>query len=158
MNLINQTFPTLNAELLTKEKVTFPDFAKGELTLMVLVFEKMGKYMKPQLQSNQWLSFWQKDLRYKEVQFFEIPMMSGVYKPLKTWTDNGMRAGIDTNLHGNVACFYGKKLTIASQLGIEDITQCQTFLLDKEGNIIYRASGELTPERREALLAAVHQN
>ncbi len=134
-------FPSFQAELLTKEKVSFPDCTFGDLTLVTMVFEKGGQYIKAQNQALEWQAFWEEQLLVKKISYYEVPLMSSIYLPLKQSTDYYMRTGIPNRFHANVACVYGKKLKIAKELEIEHLTECQTYLLDEKGRILFHAVG-----------------
>ncbi len=153
--MADQEFPTLEAKLLSGERVTFPDVAKGQVAFISMVFEKRGKYMKPQLQSNAWQVFWQDSLQDKGIPFYEIPMMSGGFWLASGWINSGMRSGLDAEMQRKVACFYGAKLKYAEVLNIEDITECYVCVLDESGKIIYSSTGEITDEKKRALLASI---
>lgn len=149
-------FPTLQAELLTGEAVIFPDHVKGKKAMITLVFEKRGAYQTQQFQSDTWQQFWRDTLQAKGIEFYEIPMMSGLYRPIKRQTDYWMRAGIPEPFHKQVACFYGQKRKYAQALAIEDIGQCYACVIDEGGQILWSETGAVTPEKQEQLLAILN--
>ncbi|MEL7426894.1 MAG: hypothetical protein AAFN81_28130, partial [Bacteroidota bacterium] len=151
----DQQFPELKAQLLSGEKVTFPEVANGAVTMVTLVFEKGAKYMKPQLQSNNWQAFWEEELKEQGVNFYEIPMMGGGYRLARSWIDSGMRSGIPAELHANVACFYGDKMKYAELLEIDDITECYVCMIDEEGNLLASHQGEISPESKAEFLGFI---
>ncbi len=134
-------FPTLDAKTLAGRKVTFPEVTKGKKSFLVLAFEDKGAYENCQKQATEWAEFWEKNLKEAQVEFYEIPMMSGKYKWVRFWVDGGMRSGIDKGKHDNVACFYGDKSKYMNLLNINDLSQAHVFLIDTEGGILSRASG-----------------
>ena len=151
----SQQFPTLPAELLSGEKVVFPDFVKGKKVVIALVFEKWAQYQKPQFQADKWKAFWEAELQEKGVDFYEIPMMSGVYVPISGWANSGMRSGIPKKFHSRVACFYGNKMKYAQRLQIEDITDCYVCVIDEEGIILDKVYGEIDSKKKQRLMEAI---
>ena len=121
-------FPPLEAQTLLGNKVTFPDRVLGKKTLITMVFEKRGAYVKPQMQADQWKAFWVENLKAKGIDFYEIPMMSGTYSIGRGLVDGWMRDGINEALHDKVACFYGNKNKYAEALNINDLTDCYVCL------------------------------
>ena len=151
----NSKFPTLPAELLSGEKVVFPDFVKGKKTVIVMAFEKWGQYQKPQFQADKWKAFWEAELQERGIDFYEIPMMSGVFIPISGWANSGMRSGIPKKFHSKVACYYGNKMKYAQRLQIEDITDCYVCVIDEEGNILDKVYGEIDTEKKQRILHAI---
>ena len=149
-----ESFPTINAELLSNEKVTFPDFLKGKKVMISIVFEKWGAYMKPQLQSNDWQTFWANELQPRGIDFYEIPMMSGAYKIGKSYFDSAMRSELPKATHEKIACFYGNKMKYAKALGIDDISECFICIIDEEGNILISTMGAPSPQKKAKLLSS----
>jgi hypothetical protein len=65
--------------------------------------------------------------------------------------EKGMRKGTDVKLHNNVANYYGDISDYKKILLIDDEDSCYTFLLDKDGLILYSAEGMATPENLELI-------
>lgn len=146
-------FPTLTANLLSNDQeVTFPDFLQGKKAMIALVFEKRGDYKQAQGQADNWRSFWSTELQEQGVDFYEVPMMSGIYWVGSSFINSGMRSGLDQTLHDKVACFYGKKMKYAEELGISDISQCYVCVLDENGNIIVSEVGAISETKKQAFL------
>lgn len=145
-------FPRIKTRLLSGVKATFPDHIEGDFALVSLVFEKAGRYEKPQLQANNWQKAWQEKLKPLGIRFFEIPMMNGFYWVASSWINSGMRSGVDRDLYDNIACFYGDKMRYAQILKITDITECYVALIDPEGRIVYEHKGDLEQSALDQLV------
>lgn len=157
MDTTLQTFPELSAQLLSGEKVLFPDFIKGKKVFITMVFEKGGAYMKPQNQSNKWQDFWKEELKAYGIEFIEIPMMSSIYWIGASWINSGMRSGIPKVLHKNIACFYGNKMKYANLLQIEDISECYACIVNEEGQILAQVHGAINEEKKRTLLRLINE-
>lgn len=153
--MVEDRFPTLKAQLLSGPKVVFPDFLKGKKTLIAMVYEKGGAYIKPQNQALKWQDFWATELGPMGIDFYEIPMMDGIYWVISPWANSGMRSGIDPAFHNKVACFYGQKMKFANALNHSDITDCYIALLDENGKILVSQTGELTSQKKQLFLQHV---
>jgi hypothetical protein len=135
--LLDKVFPELKAECLSKKNITFPTDVLGKPTIIAIVFESDAQEL---------VDTWIKPVTAKysnnEVNYYEIPMISGNYKIMKSVIDNGMRSGVPKNLHDNVATYFGKLDEYKTNLMMPDKNSCYIFLLDKEGKIKYISSGK----------------
>ncbi len=152
-----KVFPELKAKTLAGRDVVFPAALKSKYTFLVLAFEDKGKYEEAQNQANIWASFWKDNLASKGVAFYEVPMMSGKYKWVSLWVDSGMRSGIAKEQHDQVACFYGDKSAYTSVLEIDDLSKAYGFLLNQEGEILFKVYG-LPSDAVLKKLVAIIQN
>jgi len=150
-------FPTLTGDLLSGGKATFPEYAKGQIALIVFVYEDQGNYQQAQNQSLIWQNYWRDNLAGQHIGFYEIPMIRSGYKFMSFLTDRWMRQGIPTNFHDKVVTVYGKKREIAEVLGIENIRDCFVCLVDEEGYIIETYSGVLNETQRQQIEYLISQ-
>ncbi len=135
-------FPTITAKTLANRCVTFPDETAGRVGVIFVAFEQGA-----QSDIDSWVEPMIKDyLTNDEVSYFEIPMISGLYKPVSRFIDGGMRGGVPTDLHDRTATFYGKRAAFFSQMKIEDTTRAYLFVLSRSGRIVHRASGRSSPK------------
>jgi hypothetical protein len=136
-----KVFPKLKAKTLAGRDVEFPKSLTSKYTFLVLAFEDKGEYEKSQKQASIWAGVWKDNLASKGVAFYEVPMMSGKYKWVSFWVDSGMRSGIAKEQHDQVACFYGDKSVYTSVLEIDDLSKAYGFLLNQEGEILFKVYG-----------------
>ncbi|MEL6632250.1 MAG: hypothetical protein AAFQ83_12305 [Bacteroidota bacterium] len=141
-----QVFPTLKAQTLAGNNITFPEDIKGKKSFIAMVFEDMGAYMKPQNQANAWANAYEQYLKPEGVVFYEIPMMASAFGMMRGWVDNGMRSGIPSEKHDNIACFYGDKGKYKKALSIGSYKEAHIFILDETGNILFYEHGGPTDE------------
>lgn len=122
-----------------------------------MVIEDKGRYEKAQGEEAAWTLFWQSHLS-TYCEFYEIPMMDGQYGLLSFWIDAAMRSGLESSNHHQVACFYGNKTYYQHLLDITDLSKAQVFLLDKNGHILYRATGAPTRDDKQKVLHLLQTN
>ena len=142
-----QRFPTIEAETLSGKKVVFPDVAEGKYAFLLIAFKRQT-----QGEVDSWLDPFVKEFgTHNEVTFYEIPMISNNWKWMSGWIDAGMRAGVPANKHDHVATYYGPLKRYFDYFDIDDRGTVYVFLLDKEGRMIFRASGLPEKDKFEAL-------
>jgi ATP10 protein len=148
---IGKPFPTVSAKTLAKRCVRFPDETKGKVGLVFVAFEQGA-----QQDINSWVSPFIGDvLDNDKVSYYEIPMISGAYKPVSRFIDGGMRGGVPKDLHDRTATFYGKRADFFQSMAITDQSRAYLFVLSRDGRIVFRTDGPATTEKvsaaREAL-------
>jgi hypothetical protein len=134
--LLNQLFPKIKVQTLSKNKIELPEFTLGKPTIICIVFEQSAQAL---------VDTWTQPVleKYKngEVNYFEIPMISSGYKWMSGFIDGGMRSGVPKNLHNNVATYYGKLNQYKNDLMLYNNKSCYLFLLDNTGHIKFLDEG-----------------
>lgn len=145
-SLLNTKFPVLEAETLAKNKIEFPKDNIGKVTIYAIAFEGDAQKI---------VDTWTKPILDKysnnEVNYFEIPMISGAYSIMKKVIDNGMRGGVPVNLHNNVATYYGSLSEYKTNLKMNNKDTIYMYLLDKNGKICWLEEGYATEEKLNAM-------
>ncbi len=149
------SFPTITGEILSGGYATFPEYAKGKVALITLVYEDKGNYQLAQNQSLAWQEYWNTTLRDLEVAFYEIPMLSSKYKYMRLMTNTWMRQGIPKNFHPNVVTVYGEKQAVVKLLHITNVRDCFVCLVDAQGYILQTYAGAPNTAAEAALKALV---
>jgi hypothetical protein len=144
--VINKVFPNLSAETLSKKAIEFPKDVKGKPTIIVIAFKREA-----QNQIDPWLAAISKKYKKKEINYYEIPMMSGGYKIISGIIDGGMRGGVPPALHDFVASYYGNLDNYISYLNIKKDKNCYLFLLDKNGIIKFKTESTINPVKLQEL-------
>ena len=134
-------FPLLQARTLAGENIEYPKALAGNKSLLVMVFEDIGRYQEAQSQANQWLAVCESRWQRLGILAHEIPMMGGVWKIARSYIDEGMRLGLPVEKHSSVSCFYGDKDKYRRLLAIEKFAEAQVFLLDENGSILLQTHG-----------------
>ena len=135
--------PSLTSHSLAGTPVHLPDDAHGQVTLILIAFQRQAQAM-----VDSWLIPYNKKFDGKpEFTFYEIPMIKGKWWRLfSSSIDGGMRMGIPEKKHEHVITYYGDIRQYLSVLDIHDLSFAYAFLLDKKGYIIWRGKGFATSE------------
>jgi hypothetical protein len=148
---IGKPFPTVSAKTLAKRCVRFPDETKGKVGLVFVAFEQGA-----QQDINSWVDPFIGDvLNNDAVSYYEIPMISGSFKPVSRFIDGGMRGGVPKDLHDRTATFYGKRADFFQSMAITDQSRAYLFVLSRDGRIVFRTDGPATPEKISAARKAL---
>jgi hypothetical protein len=142
VHLIGKLFPPILAKTLSGQKINFPDDVMGKFSVLVLAFEG-----KTQSQADSWTSAVSQKYPQNEINYYEIPMISGNYGLVSGFIDGGMRAGVDQKLHKSVATYYGELEWYKTFLNIVVTDQVYVFLLDKDGKIVATQKGLCDPKK-----------
>jgi ATP10 protein len=143
---IGKPFPTISAKTLAKRCVRFPEETKGKVGLVFVAFEQGA-----QQDINSWVDPFIGDVLSNDaVSYYEIPMISGTYKPVSRFIDGGMRGGVPKNLHDRTATFYGKRADFFESMAISDQSRAYLFVLSRDGRIVFRTAGPATAEKISA--------
>lgn len=149
---IGRKFPEVSAESLAGTKVSIPESARGNVTLVTVAFLRES-----QSQLDSWLGpFEQKFGGSEGYTFYEIPMIASGYKFMRFIIDGGMRGGIPQYKHKNVVTMYGDVEKYMDALHL-DPRYGYAFLLDREGIIRFQGQGASTPETLKELFAMAGQ-
>lgn len=149
----NEKFPELKAETLSGKKITFPSVTEGKYALILMAFRRGTQ---PKVDS--WLNPFIGEFGAKpNVTFYEIPMISGGWKIIGGWIDSGMRQGVPEQKHDHVATYYGPLKKFTDALNIDDLSGCYVFLLNPEGEIIWRETGWAEKNKLEHLFKVVNE-
>ncbi len=144
-------FPTVIAKTLANRAIEFPSQIRGQVGLLFVAFEQNA-----QQQINSWLTpLISNYLESNDVAYYEIPMISGTYKMAADFIDGGMRRGVPKNLHDRTATYYGPRDAFCNALNITDRSKAYLFVLDREGNIVFRAMGMATEQASQAANASI---
>ena len=142
-------FPIIRARTLSKKQVVFPDNTEGFITLILIAFRRQAQAM-----IDSWLEPYEKEFReIQDFTFYEIPMIGGMWaRMFSSAIDGGMRSGIPSQKHGNVATYYGSIEKYRQILAMDDINLGYVFLLDKNGIIRWTGRGFADSEQTREMI------
>jgi hypothetical protein len=87
---------------------------------------------------------------------WELPALSERYAMGRFFIDGGMKAAIpDVGVRQHTLTAYTDIARLTGELGIPDYETPHVFLLDAEGEIVWRGSGQVSGEQVAALAAAL---
>jgi len=148
-------FPFLQATSLARTPVRLPDDAQGQVTLILIAFQRQAQGM-----VDSWLNpYTTKFGDTPGFTFYEIPMIKGKWWRLFSASiDGGMRMGIPEKKHEHVVTYYGNISHYLSVLKIQDLSVAYAFLLDKQGYIIWQGKGFASPQQIQNMLHLAKQS
>lgn len=130
-NVLNQAFPEVKGNTLTKETVALPSAFEGKQTLLLL-----GYVQDSQFDIDRWLIAL--DMTETKVDVYEIPAIQGMFpRMFQTYIDNGMRKGIPKELWKGVITVYEDGEQLQAFTGNTLPNNARVILLDKSGKVEY---------------------
>jgi hypothetical protein len=151
--IVGTKFPTISAETLAGTRLTLPDAAEGNITLIVIAFKREA-----QAQLDSWLRPYLQEFGTKPgFTFYEIPMLALYWKLMSWMIDSGMRSGIEVKKHNNVMTYYGNINKYRRALDLDHLTRGYVFLLDPEGVIRWQGQGYSTKDALQEIRDCVNE-
>jgi hypothetical protein len=151
--LFGKPFPEMEVETLHEREITLPQALNGQVSVLTLAFE-----MDAQDTIDTWAHFLKKEYGMDApLKYMEVPMISGAYWPVSGFITGGMRDGIDSTMHDNVATFFGNRTPYFEQLKMPRRNSCYVFVLDREGVIRFTAEGAITPEKKARIAEVINE-
>lgn len=141
-------FPKLVGIDLMGEDREIPQSFIGEYNIVVVAFER-----EHQKAVNTWINAVDPILeKYKNIAFYEVPLIYEINAPYRFWINNGMRAGIpDLEARLRTITVYTDRDKFTSTMNMKT-DHIYVLLLNKKGGILWQAQGLLTSKSEKALL------
>ena len=145
-------FPALKVRDLEGTEHVIPDDLPGGPHVIIVAFQQWHQSL---------VESWKPDLsavaqRHPGTEVWEVPSISSRYRLFRGGIDGGMRAAIpDVNVRRHTLTAYTDLRALARDLDIDTLDTIQLFLVDCQGMILWRASGEPTTEALASLDAAI---
>ena len=145
-------FPTILSYSLDKAKVTLPGGLAGEKNLLLISFEP-----EQQKQVDTWMPLAQA-LQHTNFNFrwYRLPVSERENFIFRWWESSSMRSEeTDPETWPWIVPLYVNKAEFRNALQIRNERDIAVLLIDRQGHVLWRASGPLTPADRAALTAAL---
>lgn len=145
-------FPSIGSYALDKNKVNLPGDLRGQLNLLLISFQP-----EQQKEIDTWMPLAQA-LQHTNFNFrwYRLPVAEHENAIFRWWENSSMRSEeTDPETWPWIIPLYVNKLEFRSALQIPNERNVVALLVDKQGRVLWRASGSLTPELRAGLSAAV---
>jgi len=148
-------FPDVSGSNLEGRKFKFPNDFESDLNITVIAFK---------MEQTSLIEGWAPSLEEIEkensnVRFYELPVLSRAYSPIRWWINGGMRAGIaDAKSRRRTITLYTAKSAFKNQLKIPNEDTIYVFLVDRSGKILWRSEGEFTEKKNQDLQDALEKN
>ena len=144
-------FPTVTGSNLLRQKVTLPDGLQGRLNLVFVAFQR-----RQQMEVDSWSPLADALERSTDGLFsYELPVIESRGAVSRLFINEGMRAGIpNARVRERTITLYLDKAVFRSALEMPDEDHVYILLVDRRGQVLFRARGPHTPEAEVALRGA----
>lgn len=145
-------FPSVSGFNLDRKELEFPrDFA-GKLNIVFVAFQQRHQTI-----INTWVPFAQDaELSYPGIIYYELPTIDEMSSMSRMFINEGMRAGIpDQTSRERTVTLYIKTADFMRATAISDKQDVHILLVDRQGHIIWRSTGEYTAEKGQTLLDVI---
>lgn len=146
------TFPVISSYNLDKEKVTLPADLAGKLNLLLISFQpEQQKDIDSWMQEAQGLLHTTLGFRW-----YRLPISGPENMIFRWWENSSMRSDeTDPEVWPWIIPLYTNKDEFRRNLQISSEREIVVLLTDKQGHVLWRATGAMTPASRTALNATV---
>jgi hypothetical protein len=145
------TFPTVTGYNLDKDKVIFPSGMQGQTDLLLISFAA-----EQQKDIDSWLPAAQA-LQHSNFQFrwYELPISSKENFIFRWWETSSIRSDqTDPEMWPWIVPLFVDRHRFQQDLAIPNEKQVVALLVNRRGQILWRASGPMTTDKRTSLMAA----
>jgi len=135
-------FPTVAGSNLERTQFVLPRDLPGDLNLLILAF-----WQHHQALVDTWMPLAaQLEEENEGLVTFELPVIQSRSRLSQWFIDSGMRAGIpDRRVRERTITIYLDKAPFLDDLSITDDGTIYSLLVDRSGEVLWRASGPLDP-------------
>lgn len=145
-------FPPLTSYNLARAKVRLPADFIGQLDLLLISFQPEQR-----TQIDTWMplaqAFQHTNFNFR---WYRLPVSSRENFIFRWWDDSSMRSDeSDPETWPWIVPLYVDQDSFRHSLQIPSDHQIAVLLINKQGKVLWRSTGTLTPEKRDSLTAAV---
>lgn len=147
-------FPELQGSNLHRQKITLPADLQGELNILFIPF-----YQWHQNLVDAWVPLArQLEKELTGVAYYELPVIRSMNILSRTFINEGMRVGIpDPISRERTITLYLDKDAFRRMLDMPDEETIHILVVDREGNVVWRAQGAYSEEKGAQLTGALHE-
>jgi hypothetical protein len=148
MEAFTMLFPKVSGSNLDRVHFSLPQDFEGELNLLLIPFQQWQQRV-----VDTWIPAAQAlEARHTGVRYYELPTIRRMGPLRRTFINEGMRAGIpDPVARERTITLYLDKTSFRQALELEDEDTVYALLVDRDGQVLWRSSGEYTPAKGVAL-------
>jgi len=145
-------FPTVEGVSLADAELTLPGDLKGERNLLAVAFHRSH-----QSEVDTWIPLFRElEESVPGLAAYEIPTISGGWKPVRRFIDGGMKAAIpDPLTRRRTVTVYGDVSRVTEGLGLPDRDRIAVVLVDRDGEVLWMTRGPLGGDPPPGLLEAL---
>lgn len=149
------TFPTITSYSLDKQKITLPAEMAGQTDLLIISFEP-----EQQKDVDSWLPA-AEALQHASFQFryYELPISGRENFIFRWWETSSMRSDeTDPVMWHWIVPLFVDRQKFRRDLDIPNEKEVVVLLVDRQGHVLWRASGSMDQGKRAGLVAAAAQH
>ncbi|MFW9893126.1 MAG: hypothetical protein ACFFFO_13025 [Candidatus Thorarchaeota archaeon] len=141
-------FPNVVGSNLNGDRIRIPSELKGDYNILLVPFQQWQQGL-----VNSWVPFLEHLMEKKEwFDYYELPTIRKMNVFFRRMIDGGMRGGIPSrDTRGRTVTLYIDKAPFKEQLEIPTEDTLYLYLVDKNGTIFWRESGEISDEKATSL-------
>jgi len=136
-------FPNVSGSNLLRQKMVLPQDFKGKLNLVFVPFLQWQ-----QMEVDSWGAFIRRlEDEHEGLYYYELPTIQKRNSLYQMFINEGMRAGIpNPTTRERTITLYLDKSSFQQALEMGDEDHIYIMLVERAGNVIFRARGAFTPE------------
>jgi hypothetical protein len=144
-------FPQLQSKSLDGHAISLPAGLPGQRTLLILGFQRSQQ---PSIEA------WAKGMHLagSTVPWLQLPVIDNPNAIVRAIVNGGMRHAIHRDLWPHIVTLYTHKANFDRTVGIESEAAVHVLVVDRQGNILERVTGDYSPEAATRLLTALNSD
>ena len=134
-------FPTISAENLEGRALALPSDLEGEYNVLFIAFQRQQ-----QADIDGWFPLVKQLAKeHPALAYYELPTLPRGNLLFRRWVNSGMRLGIpDKKMRQVTIPLYLNKEAFCEALNIQDEEQIHVLLVNRKGEVLWRAEGPFT--------------
>jgi hypothetical protein len=145
-------FPTIVTSSLSGRRMSLPGDLEGGLSVLLIALDA-----RHQLAINSWVPYVkQLEQLYADLSYYELPVLGRTSILWRPVASARMRGAIpNPSARQRTVPLYVDRAAFCQALGLPENRGVQVLLMGRDGDIVWRSAGEVTPEKVQALAKAV---
>jgi len=141
-------FPVVTGSNLSGKRYTLPQDFEGQYNLAITVYQRYQQF-----NVDSWGPFIARLAeKYPEFRYYELPTLPNYGWIQQSFIDGGMRGGItDKAVRARTITLYLDVKQFNAALNLPTIDSIYALLVDRQGEILFRADGDYSTAKGEAL-------
>lgn len=134
-------FPSLRARNLEGLNVSLPEAFAGERNVVVIAFRREHQSL-----VDSWVPWFERQsLVDRGLRFYELPVISRKWIPVRRFIDGGMSAAIRTpEILRRTFTIYGDVNQVTRSLDIVEMSTITVVCVDRQGSVLWQCRGGFT--------------
>jgi hypothetical protein len=148
-------FPIVTARNLAGRQLTLPAELAGEHRILLIAFQRRHQAL-----ISSWTPFLEQlERAHPDVRTYEMPVLRQLPSIVQAFIDEGMQAGTpDLAARETTLTLYVDKVAFREALHLPDEDTIYVLVLDRHGEVRWRARGAYTLERGHSLAEVIEKN